>query len=88
LHNRSGGPRQAAEALLAGNLRAAIAGLHSTLIEIRERYAGPTAIGPSGFAAQALLADPELEDAELRADAVAAVREFLGPLLRAENVDD
>jgi hypothetical protein len=77
LHNRAGGPRQAAAVLLQGHLRDSLPTLRSTLLEIRERYRIPNALGPRGFARQSLLLDPELDDPELRADAVAAVTEFL-----------
>ncbi len=80
LHNRAGGPRQAAAVLLQGHLRDSLPTLRSTLLEIRERYRIPNAVGPEGFASQSLLLDPELDESELRADAVAAVREFLGAI--------
>lgn len=80
LHNRAGGPREAAAVLLAGDLRGSLTGLHSTLLEIRERFRVPNAIGPDGFAAQSLELDPDLDESELRADAVAAVGEFLDAL--------
>ena len=80
LHNRAGGPREAAEVLLAGHLRDSLPALRSILIEVRERYRIPTTLGPQGFATQSLLLDPELDESELRADAVAAVREFLDAL--------
>lgn len=77
LHNRAGGPREAAGVLLAGHLRDSLVVLRSTLIEIRERFRASNAVGPEGFATQSLILDPELDEAELRADAVAAVGEFL-----------
>lgn len=82
LHNRAGGPREAAEEIKAGGLRSAVGELRSTLIEIGERYRTPISIGPSSYAAQMLLVEPESADAELRADAVASVREFLDELQR------
>jgi hypothetical protein len=80
LHNRAGGPSEAAGVLADGKLRAAVPVLRSTLLEIAERYRTPNAVGPSGYAEQALLAAPESDEAELRADAVAAVAEFLEAL--------
>ncbi len=80
LHNRAGGPTAAAESISNGHLRDTIEALRSTLLEIGERYRVPNAIGPSGYAEQALLVDPESSEAELRADAVAALREFLSTL--------
>jgi hypothetical protein len=80
LHNRAGGPREAAEVLLSGHLRDSLPALRSTFIEVRERYRIPNALGPEGYAVQSLLVDPELDERQLRADAVAAVREFLSIL--------
>jgi hypothetical protein len=80
LHNRAGGPADAAAKIVAGPLREAVPALRSTLIEIGERFRGPNAVGPVHFAEQSRLAEPEAIEAELRADAVAAVREFLGSL--------
>ncbi len=85
LHNRAGGPREAAAGLAAGPLGDALPSLQSTFAEIAERYRTPNASGPSGFAAESLKAVPEANEAELRADAVAAVREFLGDLASANR---
>jgi hypothetical protein len=84
LHNRAGGPREAADAINRGGLRLAIGELRSTLLEIGERYRTPNAVGPSSYAAQMRLVEPDFEEAELRADAVAAVREFLGGLIEPD----
>lgn len=80
LHNRAGGPREAAQTIEAGPLREALPALASTLIEIAQRYRVPNAIGPAGFAAESLKAMPNANEAELRADAVAAVTEFITAL--------
>lgn len=80
LHNRAGGPEAAASALVEGKLSNALPGLRSTLLEVRERYRTPNGIGASGFAAQSLELDLEADEPTLRADAVAAVTEFLGAL--------
>lgn len=80
LNNRAGGPRGAAQGLIDGDLGRATTALRSALLEIGERYRSPNAVGPSGYVAQTLLAHPEADEAELRADAVAAVREFLDGL--------
>jgi len=77
IHNRAGGPSQAAAVLQDGHLRDSLEALRSTLLEIGERFRVPNGLGPSGFAAQSLAFDPELDEAGLRADAVAAVGEFL-----------
>ena len=80
LHNRAGGPADAAAKIVTSSLRDAVPALRSTLIEIGERFRGPNAIGPAHFAEQSRLAEPEAIEAELRADAVAAVGEFLDSL--------
>lgn len=80
LHNRAGGPADAAATIAGGSLRDAVPALRSTLIEIGERFRGPNAVGPAHFAEQSRLAEPEAIEAELRADAVAAVAEFLDGL--------
>jgi hypothetical protein len=84
LHNRAGGPAEAARTIADGALRAALPGLRSTFIEIAERYRTPNAIGAQGFAAESLRAAPEADEVVLRADAVAAVREFLEELRRID----
>ncbi len=80
LHNRAGGPRQAAAILAKSDVNRAAIVLASTLVEIGERYRTPNAVGPTGYAEEALRAEPEADEAELRADAVAAVGEFLSHL--------
>lgn len=80
LHNRAGGPREAAEEIMSGDLRSAVAELRSTLIEVRERYRNPNSVGCDAYATQMRGVEPELAEAELRADAVAAVREFIDAL--------
>jgi hypothetical protein len=83
LHNRAGGPTDAAATIAGSSLRDAVPVLRSTLIEIGERFRGPNAVGPVHFAQQSLLAEPEAIEAEFRADAVAAVAEFLNSLDKA-----
>jgi hypothetical protein len=51
-----------------------------TFLELSERFRRTTDNGPMRFAEQMLLVDPTADAAVLRADAVAAVREFLGEL--------
>lgn len=80
LHNRAGGPAAAAHTVGAGTLRDALPALQSTVLEIAERYRTPNAIGPSGFARESLRAAPDANEAELKADAVAAIGEFLAIL--------
>lgn len=83
LHNRAGGPADAAAKIVHSSLRDAVPALRSTLIEIGERFRGPNAVGPAHFAEQSRLAEPEAIETELRADAVAAVAEFLDSLNEA-----
>jgi hypothetical protein len=77
LHNRAGGPREAADGLATSSLRDAVVAMRSTLLEVGERFRVPNAVGPVSYATQARLLDPEFDEAELRADAVAAVAEFM-----------
>jgi hypothetical protein len=82
LHNRAGGPDEAARRVVESSLGNDLPGLNSTLVEIAERYRSPNGVGPSGFSAEFLKIVPEASEAELRADAVAAVGEFLEGLSR------
>ena len=82
LHNRAGGPEQAARSLLDGKLAGELPALRTTFIEIVERYAKPTDIGPHSYAEQALEVEPDADEHILRADAVDAVQRFLA-LLRS-----
>jgi hypothetical protein len=77
IHNRAGGPARAAAVLHESHLREALRALRSTLLEIGERFRVPSDIGPAGFASQSRELDPGLNEAALRADAVAAIAEFL-----------
>jgi hypothetical protein len=81
LHNREGGPRGAAELLLAGPLSDAVASLRSTFLEVRERYRTTGDLGPNGYAEQMLDVVPEADEATLRADAVVAAQDFFDRLL-------
>lgn len=44
--------------------------------EIRERYSGPSDIGPRSYAVQAIQVDQQIPETELSADAVDAVQRF------------
>ncbi|HTR73936.1 MAG TPA: hypothetical protein VMH33_01600 [Solirubrobacterales bacterium] len=81
IHNREGGPRQAAELLLAGEFRAAVVDLRATLEEIAARFRSPTDFAAQSYSEQMRLVDPELDDATLRTDATVAIAEFLEILL-------
>ncbi len=80
LHNRAGGPEDAAQALRDGRLSNATGPLKSTFLEIRERYRSPSDIGPRSYAEQAIQVDPQTPETELRADAVDAVQRFFTAL--------
>jgi hypothetical protein len=80
LHNRAGGPEQAARQVLESELATELPSLRSTLIEIRERYTSTAEVGPHGYAEQAVEVDPEADASELRADAVDAVQRFIATL--------
>jgi hypothetical protein len=81
-HNRAGGPEQAARRLLNGGFAADLNSLKTTFMEVRERYVKTTDSGPAGYARQALEVQPEVGEAELRADAVDVVQRFFAELTR------
>ena len=80
LHNRAGGPEQAARRLANGKLANALPSLRSTFLEVRERYLRTTDGGPIGYAEQALEVEPDADVALLRADAVDVVQRFFAAL--------
>jgi hypothetical protein len=80
LHNRAGGPEQAAGRLLNGDLADALPSLRTTFLEARERYVKTTDSGPVGYAEQALQVEPDADTAQLRADAVDVVQRFFATL--------
>ena len=81
IHNQAGGPSAAAIRLLGGPLSADIPALRSTLLEVRARFYSVTGQGPAGFASQCRLVDFGTPENQLRAQAVAAVNEFIDTLL-------
>jgi hypothetical protein len=80
LHNRAGGPEQAARRLLDGGLADALGALRTTFLEVGARYVRTTDSGPLGYAEQALEVEPEADPALLRADAVDVVQRFIEAL--------
>ena len=82
IYNRLGGPAQVAKALREGKFgdRLGSVRLQRVWQEIADRFGTADRIGAAGYAAQALLADPSADDAQLRQDAPAAVSEFLKAL--------
>ncbi len=79
-HNRAGGPEQAARRLLEGDLAVELERLKSTFLELRERYVGTADSGPVLYAQQAREVQPEVDEMELRADAVDVVQRFFAEL--------
>lgn len=79
-HNRAGGPEQAAQRLLEGQLADTLDSLRTTFIEVRERYVSTTDSGPVGYAEQAREVEPQADVARLRADAVDVVQRFFAAL--------
>lgn len=75
-HNRAGGPEQAAHRLREGSLASALEPLRATFLEVRARFARTTDSGPVGYAQQAVEVQPEVGEADLRADAVDVVQRF------------
>jgi hypothetical protein len=80
LHNRAGGPEQAARRLLEGKLADALPSLRTTFMEVRERYVNTGDSGPMGYTEQALEVEPDAVAALLRADAVDVVQRFFAAL--------
>jgi hypothetical protein len=74
-HNEAGGPRRAAEAVIAcfGDERAT---LRSAMDDLLANFAEPNAQGPRAYAEQMRVDHPELDNTVLRADAVVSVRTF------------
>ena len=64
----------------ASKLQTALAGMASTLIELRERFRNDRATGPRAFAQESLKVTPDADASMLGADAAAAVNEFLDEL--------
>ncbi len=80
LYNHAGGPAAAAEAVNASPLQPKLAGMRSTLLEVRERFRNDRAHGSQAYAQEASKVTPEADRALLAADAAAAVNEFLDAL--------
>ena len=80
IHNKAGGPLAAGKMLRAGKFAKDIANARRLWLEISAPYERPTDIGPISFAVQSMQAEPENDEARLRQDAVAAIREFTGSL--------
>jgi len=79
-HNRAGGPEQAAHRLINDEFADELESLRTTFLEVRARFVGTADSGPVGYAKQALEVQPEVGEAELRADAVDVVQRFFAEL--------
>jgi hypothetical protein len=75
IHNDAGGPAVAATAVRA-IFEGDLASVRSSLDDLAENFADPTAQGPQAYVAQMMLDHPELAPKTLAADAVVNVREF------------
>jgi hypothetical protein len=82
LHNNAGGPREAAYAVRKA-FPDDLAAVRTSLDDLAANFQLPAHQGPSAYAAQMRVDYPEQVEATLRADAVAAVREFHRTLYRA-----
>lgn len=80
LHNRAGGPAQAAEQLRQGMFGDELPSMRTTFLELRERFRATGDLAPGHYAQGMKRVDPEAGEATGRADAVAAVREFIDEL--------
>jgi len=75
LHNDAGGPSEAADTVV-GRFGDELAGLCTTLDDLRANFADPAAQGPQAYARQMLLDHPDADRTTLLADAVVAVAAF------------
>jgi hypothetical protein len=80
IYNRVGGPGQAAELLRTGQFAADVRNARAVWREIEARFAGASVFGPQSYAEQALLVEPEADNAGLRQNAVGAIAEFIAGL--------
>lgn len=85
LHNDAGGPEAAADAVRA-RFGSDITGVARTALDdLQANFSAPDAQGPSAYATQFGIDHPGLDVAELRADAVVAVRSFHAVLLAGSD---
>jgi ElaB/YqjD/DUF883 family membrane-anchored ribosome-binding protein len=75
LHNNAGGPRDAAERVRA-RFQADIAGLRTSLDDLRDNFADPAAQGAVAYADSFQFDHPEHDHHELAVEAFAAVNDF------------
>lgn len=77
LYGPAGDPADAADVLAAGRFGARIDLNLGPWPELRARFEEAQGIGPTGYAEQALQADPSLDASQARQDAVGAIMTFL-----------
>jgi hypothetical protein len=83
LHNDLGGPTQAAEAVVEKFSDGALVASRTALAELAANFADPHAQGPKAYADQFLVDHPDYDQAQAKADAVAAIAEFCEALARS-----
>lgn len=76
LHNDLGGPEQAAAATRQRFSGQLVGSIRTALDDLLANFEHPDNQGPAAYARQRLSDDPSTDDAQLRADAVLAVRAF------------
>lgn len=81
LHNDFGGPEDAAKVTRDRFGPELVGGTRSALDDLLANFAAPDAQGPAAFAAQMVVDHPGSDDAQLRADAIVAVRSFCSGLV-------
>lgn len=77
LHNDLGGPKEAARAVVSRFGREALESSKTALADLAANFTDIHAQGPIAYADQFLLDHPEFDRAQAKADAIAAVAEFL-----------
>jgi len=81
LHNDAGGPEAAVEAVRDRFGDDLVGATQTALDDLLANFAAVDAQGPTAYALQTVLDYPGLDNAQLRADAVVAVRSFYSGLL-------
>ena len=77
LHNDLGGPEEAARLVRERFGDAISAEMRTAIDDLRANFASSSAQGPRAYASQILLDHPDLDEAQILADAVIAVEAFV-----------
>jgi hypothetical protein len=85
LHNDAGGPEAAVEAVRSRFDDDLVGAMRTALDDLLANFAAVDAQGPAACASQTVLDHPGLDAAQLRADAVIAVRSFYAGLLPGDR---